>query len=77
MKSEQKSLQELHSIFKKDVTVNSIKCIQKLRWLRSQALSQDSYVVPLTCAEASSIDCSRKRRKTPEFALAKAGDTCF
>lgn len=33
--------------------------------------------MPLTFAEASSIDCTRKRQKTPEFALAKAGGTCF
>lgn len=34
------SLRELHSIFKKDVTVNSIKRILRLRRLRSQALSK-------------------------------------
>lgn len=40
MKSEKKSLQEVHQIFKKDVTVNSIKSILRLRRLRRQALSK-------------------------------------
>lgn len=74
MKSEKKSLQELHLIFKKDVTVNSIKCILRLRGLRNHFV-KDSYIVPLTCAGASSTDSTRKRQKTPKFALAKAGDT--
>jgi len=38
MKLEKKNLQEPHSIFKEDVTDNSIKCILGLRRLRSQAL---------------------------------------
>lgn len=77
IKSDKKSFQELRSVIKKDVTVDSVKCTRRLRRLRSQALSKiHMYHLSPVQSQAALVVLER-RQKTPEFALVRGRCICY